>query len=205
MRQYDVVQGSREWFEVRKGIPTASEIDKLLTPKTLKLSSQADKYLHKLLAEWCLDTPFEVETRVWQMDVGIDREQEAVEYYELTSGYETTPAGFCLSDDGSVGASPDRFVGDEGLLEIKNPTPPVQVAYLLADELPADYVLQTQTQLYVTGRRWLDFMAYVPAMPALLVRVYPDPTIHHALATALAVFTLRLQEGKAVLAALREG
>jgi hypothetical protein len=205
VKHFDVLQGSREWFSLRKGIPTASEMDKLLTPKGFKPSAQADKYLCKLLAEWFLDTPFEVETRVWAMDVGIEREQQSIEYYEFFTGRATTPAGFCLHDSGLVGASPDRFVGEEGLLEAKNPLPHTQVSYLLAGDLPAEYLLQTQTQLYVTGRAWLDFLSFFPGLPALLVRVLPLPEVQGAIHQAVASATQFLAVGKRTLTALQGG
>jgi len=201
----ECVQGSREWLEARLGIPTASEFDRILTPKTLKPSAQAEKYLHQKVAEWATGQVVEVETRIYSMDRGIELEQEAVEFYELTTGYATTPAGFCLLDDRSAGASPDRFAGEEGLLEIKCPLASTHVGYLLAGTLPADYVLQTQGQLYVTGRRWVDFLSYMPGLPPLLIRQRPEPVIQDALAGALADFNMRLRAGKRVLDALREG
>lgn len=199
MIHLDVTQGTSAWFKARLGIPTASEFDRLLTPKTLKLSAQANAYMCRLLAEWVLQTPFETETHVWAMDVGIEREQEAVDYYELTTGQDTQLVGFCLTDDGKVGASPDRFAGEDGLVEIKCPLASTHIGYLLAGGLPDDYALQVQGQLFVTQRRFTDFLSYYPGLPPLLVRVFPDPRYQDALATALAEFTLKLDHTKAVL------
>jgi hypothetical protein len=133
------------------------------------------------------------------MEQGIEREQEAVDFYELTYQAQTTLAGCCLTDDRSVGASPDRFVGTEGLLEIKCPLAPTHVSYLLADSLPDDYRLQLQGQLFVTQRQWCDFLSYYPGLPPLLVRVSPDRQVQHALAEALAEFILKLECAKAHL------
>ena len=199
MTHHDIPQYSAEWFRARIGIPTASAFDKLLTPKTLKLSSQAEAYQHRLLAEWLLQTPFETETHVWAMDVGMGREEEAVQYYELTTGQETQVVGFCTTDDGRVGCSPDRFVGEEGLLEVKCPLAPTQVRYLLAGTLPAEYLLQTQGQLYVTGRAWCDFLSYYPGMPAVLVRVLPETAVQQALQTVLTQFCEELEKNKVCL------
>ena len=167
MKHHAVLQGSKDWFTARMGIPTASEFDKILTPKTLTLSTQHRDYLCRLLAEWALGTPFEVETKVWAMDRGIELEAEAVQCYEFLTGVQTT-------DDGKVGASPDRFAGDEGLVEIKCPFPHTHISYLLADAVPTDYLLQLQGQLYVTEKKWVDFFSYYPGLPPLRVRTEPE-------------------------------
>src|SRR5581483_1533576 len=134
--------------------------------------------------------------KVWQMDRGLELEEEAISYFELTTGQTTQTCGLCLTDDGAVGASPDRFVGDEALLEIKCPLAPTHVGYLLADELPIEYLLQTQMQLYVTQRQCVWFLSYYPSLPPLLLRIEPEPVYQNALATALAEFCLRLEDGK---------
>ena len=204
MIHLDVTQGSKEWFLARLGIPTASEFHKILTPKTMKLSTQAEPYLHRLLAEWLLGTPFEQETTVWSMEVGIEREEEAAQYYELTTGNTTNLAGFCLTDDRKIGASPDRLVGEKGLVEIKCPLASTHVGYLLNGELPVDYLPQLQGQLYVSGRAWCDFLSYYPGLPSLLVRVEPWPAYQQTLAIILREFCARLEQGKQQLQAIKE-
>jgi putative phage-type endonuclease len=202
MIHLQVTQGSIEWFKARLGIPTASEFDRIITPKTLKLSAQAEGYMHEKLSEWMTGEPFERETHVWAMDVGIQREQEAADYYELTTGRQTVPAGFCLTDDRRVGASPDRLVGEEGLLEIKCPLAHTHVAYLLGQQIPSAYVLQTQGQLLVTGRAWCDFLSYYPGLPPFLVRSLPDPKVQGPLQSALADFLSLMEEKRMYLQGL---
>src|SRR5258708_17188575 len=99
------------------GKPTSSEFDKILTPGKLTLSKQSHGYLCRLVAEHVLQTPFEQETNVWAMDRGIELEQEAVEFYELTTGYTTTPAAFCLTGDEPIGGSSRPFRRVNALLE----------------------------------------------------------------------------------------
>jgi len=205
MKHYDVMQQSKEWFTLRMGKPTASEMDKIITPSTLKPSKQAYDYMCRLLAEWYLQEPFTTETMVYTtaMDRGIELEAEAVEFYTLTTGLATTPAGLCTDDAGTVAASPDRFSGEEGLLEIKCPMPPKMVSYLLAGEVPLEHRLQLESQLYVTGKAWVDFLAYGDKLPPLLLRVYPDPKVQAALEVALALFCSDLEAGKRKLEAMR--
>jgi hypothetical protein len=100
--------------------------------------------------------------------------------------------GFCTLDDGTFGCSPDSLVGDDGMLEIKCPSPAVHVGYLLGDKLPTTYRAQVQSQLFVTGRAWCDFLSYHPDLPPLLVRVEPDPKWHAKFAEELEKFTALL-------------
>jgi hypothetical protein len=54
-RLLDVEQGSVEWQMARLGIPTASNFDKIITPKTMKPSASAEKYAWALIAEQILE------------------------------------------------------------------------------------------------------------------------------------------------------
>jgi predicted phage-related endonuclease len=66
-----------------------------------------------------------------------------------------------------VGGSPDSFVGDDGLLEIKCPyTTKVHLNTLLTNTIPPEYRWQIQGNLWVTGRQWCDFVSYDPRCPA---------------------------------------
>lgn len=207
MKYVDVMQGSSEWLQARCGIPTASEFHRILTPGTLKVSRQMDTYMYRLLAEWMTGTPFADEVRIWStsMEDGLAREQESVEYFELVSGETTSLAGFCLTDDGKVGASPDRFIGDkEGLFEAKNPIASTHVGWLLEEGVPREHLLQVQGQLFVTGLKRHVFLSYYPGLPPLLVESAPILEIQAALALALRVFNLRMGEAKERLAELKE-
>ena len=172
MKILDVQQGSPEWFECRCGIPTSSSFDKIVTTKGVA-STQRTKYLYKLAGERITRLP-EGTFQSQAMLRGIEMEAEARSFYEFTTGQEVQQVGFCLSDDGLYGASPDGLVGDKGALEIKCPTIPVHVDYLIKGVLPTDYFQQVQGQLLVTKREWVDFLSYYPGLKPLIVRVFPD-------------------------------
>ena len=129
MKVHTVTQGTPEWLALRAGIPTASCFDQILTPKG-KVSTQAERYMHQLLAERIMGHPVEQVVTSW-MDRGTQLEAEAVNYYEGIREVDTTRIGFLTNDAGTIGASPDRFVGEDGLLEIKVPKEHTHVAYLL--------------------------------------------------------------------------
>jgi len=48
------------------------------------------------------------------------------------------------------------------------------VSYLRGGRLPSKYFQQVQGCMYITGRKWWDFMAYHPDMKPLIVRVERD-------------------------------
>jgi hypothetical protein len=104
---------------------------------------------------------------------GIEVEPEARRWYELEAGAPVTNGGFCLTDDGRFGASPDGLVG-EGCLELKCPMLKTHVAYLAKGTLPREYLLQVHGQLIVTGRLWVDFVSYAyhaSRLPPFKIRV----------------------------------
>ena len=110
-------QGSAQWIAARLGLPTASQFSRILTPRTLKPSASAERYLWELLAERIIGQPANDASTKF-MERGKAMEAQAVAFYELQRGVDTRRVGFVTRDDGLVGCSPDRFVGDDGLLEI---------------------------------------------------------------------------------------
>lgn len=196
MRIINVKQGTDEWLRARLGLPTASNFDRLIT-KTGKPSASADRYLARLCAEWFMGYPLD-EMQTPFMERGSALEAEAVAYYEFETDSTTSEVGLCLTDDGKAGASPDRLVGDDGLLEIKCPSPEVHMGYLLGG-LTDEYRVQVQGQLWVTGREWCDLLSFHPTIPRATVRIERDEDFIGALADIVANFAARLDAAKAKL------
>ncbi len=201
MKIHDVPQLSPEWFELRRGRPTASQFGRILTPKTAKLATAADGYIAELIAEIFHLGPISGldATPSRAMIHGTDCEPEARRFYEMDRSVDVKQVGFCTTDDGRFGCSPDGLVGDDGILELKCPTGKTQVEYLLDGELPAEYRGQVHGALIVTGRAWVDFLSYCSGLPPLLIRQNPN-NFTVALRTALEMFWERFQ---AALAKIR--
>jgi hypothetical protein len=192
---HNVTQGTTEWLAVRAGIPTASAFDRIVTPKG-RPSTQVEKYTHMLLAERIMGHPvLQVQTH-W-MGRGQALEGEAVLYYEGQRELDTVPIGFVTNDARTIGASPDRFVGDDGLLELKVPAEHTHVGYLLTRAVDAEYYPQVQGQLWITDRKWLDIMSYHPEMPPAIIRVERDNLFINTLAKEVEAFS-RTLEAKAL-------
>jgi YqaJ-like viral recombinase domain len=166
-------QGSLAWKRLRLGIPTASEFGRIITPGG-KASTQADDYTNRLVAEFMLGEPIEgFEGNRWTQR-GTEVESNAVAYYEFQTDRETQEVGFVIDDDRTVGCSPDRLVGEDGLAEIKCLAGNTHVERLLDQAIDPKYKPQIQGQLYVTQRQWVDAVFYHPRLPSLILRVERD-------------------------------
>ena len=147
-----------------------------------------------LLAELMMGRPIEDSGFSHWMDRGSEMEAEAVNFYEFQRDIETVKIGFVTNDDVSIGASPDRFVGDDGLLEIKCPSPGIHVGYLMQSGGAYEkYRVQVQGQLWVTGRQWSDTLSYHPEMPMALYRVERDDAYIELLAAEVTAFSAKLE------------
>ncbi len=194
------IQGSAEWLRDRCGHPTASEFDRILTPKTMKPSASADDYMAEIVADIIRGGPEDIKSFVTkEMERGNLMEPEARRYYTFTTGNEVQQVGHCLSDDGKFGMSPDGLIGlkdgiAEGGLELKCPLGKTHVKYLAnGGGLPSDYRCQVHGQLIVGNLKWVDFLSYCSPLPPFLVRVVPDE-FTELLKKALADFCVRLDE-----------
>lgn len=197
MRIIQVTQGTTEWAMARMGIPTASNFDKIITPKTMKLSGQIDGYALQLIAEQLLGVPMDNATSGFMLR-GTLLEERAVRYYELQRECDTVPIGFVTRDDGRAGCSPDRFVGEDGLLEIKVPNAANHLGYLL-DKDGIGYRAQVQGQLWVCEREWCDTLSYNPELPPAIVRQERDEAFITALAACVEQFNAYVDELKTKL------
>ena len=203
MREIVVAQGSHEWATARLGIPTASRFDSILTAKTRKPSSSSEKYMSELIAERLLGHSVTDVSSAF-MARGSELEKRAVAAYEFEHDCETREAGLFLSDDDAYGASPDRLVGEDGLLEIKCPSAIVHVMALrgLQDEA---HTSQCQGQMLVTGRKWVDLVFYNPSLPRAEVRIERDESYIMDLRGALLSFCDRLDsEAERIFAMMAE-
>lgn len=192
MKIFEMEQRSVEWYKVRCGVPTASEFDKIITTKGA-ISTQRKKYLYQLAGER-LGGVVDETYQSFAMQQGVLKEGEARNLYNIASGDEVKQVGFCLSDDGKYGCSPDGLVGEDGAYEVKCPLIHTHIGYLIENDVPTDYYTQVQGQLLVTGRKWTDFMSYFPGLKPLIVREEPDEVFQKLLKKALEEFTNELDD-----------
>lgn len=197
----DVEQGTPEWHDIRLGIPTCSNFDKLLTPG-LKPSSQADEYLAGLIGEYISGKPIDEDgfNGFW-MQRGTELEPEARLNYQLHTGFHVTQAAFVYKDKLKlVGGSPDGLVYKGRKLlhgcEIKVPKAARHCAYLWQNACPKKYIPQVQGSMWVSNvPRW-DFVSHDPDSEPLIVPVYKDDAYHKALDEIIPAFIERLVDAR---------
>lgn len=190
MRIINCEQGSPEWKKARLGVVTASEMDTLVSPEgKVRTGAVVETYLYKKVCERLLG--FAPDAGSWAMDQGVILETEARPWYSFTNDVEVNQAGFLVTDCGRIGASPDGLVGQEGGLEIKCFQPPHSLEVILKNEVPKEYVMQVQTSLFVSGRKWWDFLSYSRQFPPVVIRCFPDPKLQEAIKSATDAFYLK--------------
>lgn len=197
MKILDVIQGSKEWFDARAGIPTASNFKKIYSGGGKK-SESASKYMDLLIAEYLAGKPLgnNVETKATRR--GNALEPEARLAYEYITGNDVKQVGFCLDDSGLYGCSPDGLIGTEGGLEIKCEGSDVIAGYYRRG-FPIGHKSQVQGSLLVTGYKWWDFMAYHPDLRPLILRIERDEPYINALFSEINAFSIKLREEKQLL------
>lgn len=193
MKILELEQRTPAWYAARCGFPTASNFDRILTTDG-KPSKQRQKYLYELAGER-LGGIVDETYQSFAMIQGIEKEGEARALYEMVENKLVVQVGFCISDCGRFGASPDGLLGTNGVLEIKCPIISTHVGYLLnKDEIPSDYFQQTQGQLLVTGREWIDFVSYFPGLAPLIIREEPEEVFQKLLKKELDLFCSELDD-----------
>lgn len=187
----DCAQNSEGWYKARCGIPTGSCFATVQAEGKTKGSPSVTrrKYMLQLIGEQNQTRdPERYESEA--MKRGHELEAEAVQVYELLTGNKAEPVGFLRQDFawGSVGCSPDRLIGSDGILGVKTAKPEILYEWILAQRLPPEHVAQTQGELWIAEREWFDFIAYWPGLPLFIHRVYPDPEYQQNLCSALMQF-----------------
>lgn len=169
---FEFDQYSEEYGKKKLGLPTASNFHKILTPKG-KPSDQWQNYAYHLIAERILSRQVDTYTSP-QMENGLEMEPVAVSWYECANDIDTKVVGFVTNDEATIGCSPDRLVGEDGILQIKCPMPHTQVRYWLEGKLEDKHLPQLQGELFVTGRKWVDIVSWHPELPRITIRVERD-------------------------------
>jgi len=186
-------QYTTDWWESRRGLPTASRADKILTP-TGKLSAQSRVYINELIADEMGFGDEPIETTEW-MQRGIDLEPEARAFYELATDEIVTQVGFITNDEITAGCSPDGLLDRPAGWEVKCPKASTHIGYLLGGELPAYYKPQVHFSMAVTGLKEWIFMSYFPGLDPLIVPVTWD-AYTDAAAAAIQGFVAQLQAAR---------
>jgi putative phage-type endonuclease len=160
-----IEQRTTEWFAQRCGHLTASRIADMMARTQKGWGASRANYAAQLIAERLTGVAESGFTSA-AMQHGIDTEAAARAAYGFMQDVEVIEAPFVLHPRLAwSGASPDGFVGDDGLVEIKCPNTATHITTLRGGEIPDKYIKQMQWQMACTGRNWCDFVSFDPRMP----------------------------------------
>lgn len=191
----DIVQRSPEWYAARLGLLTASEMKYIITVKKLEYSEskETNSHLYELLAQR-MTKYVEPNFQNFDMLRGIDDELDAKRYYEENYA-KVTDCGFITNDKWgfTLGYSPDGLVGEDGIIEVKGRKQKFQIETILSGKMPEEFLIQVQTGLLVSERKWCDFISFCGGMPMFTVRILPDEKIQEAIVTAATFFHDKMQ------------
>jgi predicted phage-related endonuclease len=182
MEIIECTQGTDDWLRARAGVPTASEFHTILAKGEGKTRRA---YLYRLAGEIVTGEPAET-FKSPAMERGNLMEDEAREMYAFIRRAEPVRVGFVRN--GRAGCSPDSLLGDDGGLEIKTKRADILIDVLLKDEVPPEHRAQLQGFLWITERKWVDFVAYWPGLPLFVKRVERDEDYIATLSAEVAKF-----------------
>lgn len=162
-------QRSDIWYQARVGRVTGSDVTNVITRSKVKNKfgesaylKGRDDYKKIIVAERIygqIATPQRYVTE--EMKWGIANERAARTLYKLKTLSKVTEEGFIQDDKLMVGVSTDGLVNNEGNLEIKCLTPVNHLYEIVRhNAMPDDYKPQVQMGLWVTHRKWCDFVGY---------------------------------------------
>lgn len=161
-------QGSESWHAARCGVITASKFrDAVELTAKGKPTSKSTLYAAQVALERISRTPCDEVFNSWQMRRGTELEPKARMEYELRTGNLATESGVVLTDDRMFGYSTDGEIGADGIIEIKCLASAIGVLEMWRDGDMSDYMHQMQGGMWITGRKWCDFVMYAPQLESV--------------------------------------
>lgn len=193
-QQYDPA-----WWESRRGLPTASEFHRIITPaKADYAESKADTYIAEIVATalgWKKSSPDTEDT-----NRGRTLEDQALRWLSFRHGIKSRKVGFLLADDLESGSSPDAMVaGSVVPVEVKAPDLHTLIGWKMEGGLPEKHRAQCHGHMWVTGADACIFVGYAihPSVDNMMIEVKRDGYTDK-LGKALERFTKRLREAEEI-------
>jgi hypothetical protein len=186
----DLIQGSEEWLDQRRGMVTASVVGQLITASTIKPAK--NDYSRALTAQLVAERITGWTDPQYVTDDMLRGHEDEPRARDLYSEHfaPVRESGFMVrtEDNWKLGYSPDGLVGDDGLIEVKSRRPKKHLTTILSGEVPALNMAQLQAGLLVSGRKWIDYISYCGGMPLWVKRVLPDERWFDAITDAVITF-----------------
>jgi hypothetical protein len=205
-------QGTPEWHAARCATTTASCFADAIslmtrnsgTRKPGDPTAQAERYAADIAIELISGKPHGEPPKAWILDRGHQMEAAARMVYESRTGAFVTEAGICKTDDNLFGYSTDGLVDDDGLIEIKAPIDSTKILDMWRTGDVSEYMHQMQGGMWITGRKYCDFLMYVPDLASVgkdlySKRVFRDDEFIDAMVNELLRFQKMVAENEYIL------
>lgn len=160
---YDVEQNTDEWFGLRSGSLTSSNLGCVMAKYGKAFGDPAKQLAIKIAIEQITGKPVEGGYSNSSFDRGHEEEPIARMLYEQETFSEVTNGGYF--DAGFEGCSPDGLVNEDGVIEIKSAIPHIHYARVKRQDMDPTYKWQCVNTLKITARDWLDFISYCSSYP----------------------------------------
>jgi len=184
--EFNVAQGSDEWYALRIGSIGASNIaDATSKGRGNAMSAGRRNIVARMVAERLTGKYADVSGgfKSYAMERGTELEDQARSAYEFLKDCTVRTCGlFTHPTIEGTHASPDGVVveddQDVGLIEIKCMMPAGHLDVLMKQEVPSQYRKQVQHQLECAEKPWCDFVCFNPSFPSgadlVVIRVHRD-------------------------------
>lgn len=156
-------QGSAEWFQVKLGVPSASNAHKIVAKVG---TATRETYMSELVAQVATGIMPEL-NGLSALEWGKDNEDGARSSYEFATGDTAIEVPFVFKDDTfRVGMSPDFLIeGKPKSAEIKCPFNSANyVQFLCMDKIKSEWDWQCNYQMWTLESDELDFCQFDPRM-----------------------------------------
>ncbi len=196
----------------RLGMVTGSQFGELVVQTkdkkgyTLSTSKAAKTYIYRVAWERLLKTGNisnglgRLSVSSQSMEHGHEYEQEAILKYMERTGREVDYHQKFIEYDNYIGGTPDGYIGQDGLIEVKCPwNGGNHIECLLTGQIyNSDYIYQIQGYLWMTGRKWCDFITYDPdlheSLQLNIIRVKRDREIIRGISEVMEQVKVKIDE-----------
>ena len=158
----DVQQNTDEWFQLRCGKLTSSNLGKIMANYGKSFGEPAKKLAVNIAIEKVTGNPISSTYTNEHMQRGHEQEPIARAMYEGENFIDVTNGGFFTN--GEIGCSPDGLC-DDGVIEIKSVIASTHYNTLKKNNVDPAYKWQCIGNLMFTGREWIDFVSYCSEFP----------------------------------------
>lgn len=191
-----------DWLALRGSRFTGSEFYLFMSlAKKNELSETAESKLYeKALASLGYETDAGITTAA--MERGTELESVARELYKAETFNDIREVGFVDYESLRAGCSPDGvvfrqepFIDDriDKIIEIKCPAIKNYIR-MATGKIPAQYMIQIQYNLFITGAKSCDFVVYHPDMALSVQEIRPDEQTQADIKTVLEKLNARYDE-----------